>query len=223
MSAATTFSSDSSSTVPDAQIATQANNTVLGNVSGATASPAALSQAQITALLVAASASLPGAMTAAQFSQLLGLGIPISAAAFSGTSVTVSWTTDLYRRIEIHMKKKTGTAGQVKLVFTGLATGQQFTTGEQSSAAGTWLDKSFAANDNFVFDGSAIGIPAQFDIQAQVKNDGTNRSISGRQAGATGQALVFTGTSLDTTHNVSGLTFTFSDSSTGWLEVIGFL
>jgi len=53
------------------KLATQAQATVVGNASGSgTVSPTALTATQLTALLNAATSSLPGAMTAAQFTQL---------------------------------------------------------------------------------------------------------------------------------------------------------
>ena len=54
------------------KLATQANQTVAGNVSGGAASPVALTATQLTALLNPATASLPGAMPAAYAS-----GLPI--------------------------------------------------------------------------------------------------------------------------------------------------
>jgi len=49
-----------------------ANNTVLGNISGSSAEPAALTKAQLTALINPATASLPGAISASDFAFIDG-------------------------------------------------------------------------------------------------------------------------------------------------------
>lgn len=64
--------------IPLSDLATQTNNTVVGNVAG-TASPVALTAAQLTVLINPATSSLPGALTAAQFLQLQQVGPFVSA------------------------------------------------------------------------------------------------------------------------------------------------
>lgn len=59
--------------IPLSELAHQADQTVVGNVAGSSASPVALTATQLTALINPATGSLPGAMSAAQFSALSGL------------------------------------------------------------------------------------------------------------------------------------------------------
>ncbi len=71
------------------KLATQADQTALINVSGGAASPVAGTATQLTALINAASASLSGAMTATQFSKLLGLDALARGADLTDASATI--------------------------------------------------------------------------------------------------------------------------------------
>ena len=68
-----------------AKLATQTNNTILGNVSGSTAVPTALTATQVTALLNAATTSLQGAMSAADKTKLDGVATSATANSSDAT------------------------------------------------------------------------------------------------------------------------------------------
>ncbi len=76
------------------KLATQANNTVVGNIAGSSASPVALTATQLTALINPATPSLPGAMTAAQASTLLNAGAGVGIFAhWADVDVTLTGAT----------------------------------------------------------------------------------------------------------------------------------
>jgi hypothetical protein len=77
-----------------AKLADVATETVIGRVAGGSGVPKALSKTELTTLVNAATGSLPGALTAAQFLKLAGIYRRVVGAALADADATINAATD---------------------------------------------------------------------------------------------------------------------------------
>lgn len=212
-----------------------AAHTVLGNNSASSAVPtaepataigfgvlAAATQAALTALIALATNALDGLMSAAHFEKVEAAYDVVYSAAYSGVAfVAATWTAGKYRRIEIHIKNVSGGTTYARITHTGLTASGYYTF---QQALNTATPSSASNQAYFLIDltPGGDGNNSQIDIIAQIAKDGGFRTITGQATMSTGPGLTINGTTVDTTHDVSGVRVDFSANSTGWFEVIGY-
>jgi len=144
-----------------------------------------------------------------------------NAAIASAASWSVAFTAGKYRRIEVHVKTNAGSGNTVTVKLDGLSAGTYYTSSAKLAAVGAGSAQS--AQDGFVVDATTgAGSPFQLDVNAQIATDGSGRTMNGIATLNNSLGWAMTGVSIDTTHDVTGVTIVFSTAAAGWLEVIGY-
>lgn len=108
---------------PTVGIAASAAHTTIGNPTAGSAVPVAMTRTQLTAEIEAATASLPGSMSAADFSKLAAMYLLASGTALTDASATIQPGTDLasqYLAAVAETANRTTTLGVTSVVTNAL-------------------------------------------------------------------------------------------------------
>jgi len=144
-----------------------------------------------------------------------------NAAFTSQTSVNSNtWAVGKYRRLEVRVRTTAGNSTFHGLALVGLVGSiyYNFDLGVSGGAANNTAGAA-AWSVNHSTTGGAPTL-TKFDIEIV---NGFYRNMVAQASGGNGNGQVTSGLAVDNSHDVTGVTVSFSTSSSGWLEVIGYV
>ncbi len=220
--------------VAPGDLAPIAAQTVIGNNTGSTAVPtaitataigfgvlAAATQAALTALIAGATTVLAGLISAVDKIKVDSQPVTIQDLDFSAVSsiTSTTWTAGAYKRIEIFLKVATGTASSHTIKMVGLANGGGYLNVANNFSLGAWTQVTTDAKSDWELIASSI--PFELYAMVNVKVDGTRRLLRGHYVDYDERMKMVAGIHTDVTNEVTGIVLTLPSSSSGNLKIVG--